>query len=451
MKKPANGLSSKMSSFMPRQQASYIFGFKNGCSGNGYILMINSREAAFFALLHSLKGESFISEYLGEWFKKEQPSSQDYQLAHQIAYGSAQMALALDYLALQLSEKKKMRLKLKEKALLRTALYQFYFLDKLPHYAIADESIKIAKKHFHSYFVAYLNAILRKFPLLSLSLPQGMDLSSLSIRYSFPLYFIKALNKHYGLQTTIKILEASNKPVLTMARLRNIVETPAEWNTVIEKPVKIITVPASEVKWVASSANYYIQNVTPASLIANLSQGISKTPTSILDVCASPGGKTLALHDFFPQAALYANDVSLQKIQKLKDNFAKYGVQAQVSCSEGEKLELDKKFDLIVLDVPCSNSGVLSKRPEARWRLHEDQAKQLKIIQFNLLKHAAHLLENEGEIWYMTCSILPEENEEIVAIACQELGLMKKNLISILPNAEGWDGGFACCLVKKLR
>src|SRR5262245_60817089 len=110
---------------------------------------MNSREAAFLALLISLKGEHFISEYLEEWFQTENPQSQDYHLSQQIAYGSAQMALALDYLILQVSDKKKVHLKLKERALLRTAIYQIYFLDRIPVYAVVDETMKIAKKYFH--------------------------------------------------------------------------------------------------------------------------------------------------------------------------------------------------------------------------------------------------------------------------------------------------------------
>lgn len=120
---------------------------------------MNSREAAFLALLYSLKGERFISVSLDEWMLKSHPLPQDYHLAQQIAYGSAQMALALDYLILQVSKNKKVNLKLKEKALLRTALYQLYYLDRIPSYAIVNETMQVAKKYFKSHFLGYLNAV----------------------------------------------------------------------------------------------------------------------------------------------------------------------------------------------------------------------------------------------------------------------------------------------------
>lgn len=416
-------------------------------SSNGSIL-INCREAAFLALLHSLRGEKFIADYLETWFMQDSPHANDYHLAQQIAYGSAQMAYSLDYLAAQVSEKKKVHLKLKEKALLRTALYQIHFLDRIPHYAVIDESVKIAKKYFHKYFVSYLNAILRKAADYSFKIPQGADVSSLSLRYSFPPKFIEDLSSRYGLQATLKVLEASNKPAMTMARVRNPTDLSDAYIPVIKEPVPVVSVPSIQMMKIAASSDFYIQNVTPAFLIGSLSKNLSLAPEKILDMCAAPGGKSLAVHDFFPKSMLYANDVSDEKIQKLRENFKKYDVPALISSGEGETLTFDTKFDLIILDVPCSNSGVLNKRPEARWRLNDDHYHALENIQWALLENALKLIKPQGEIWYMTCSILPHENEKMVEKAVQQLNLKIKESHLILPNEEGWDGGFACSLLN---
>ncbi len=405
---------------------------------------MNSREAAFLALLYSLKGECFISEFLDEWFLKDQPFQQDYHLAHQIAYGSSQMALALDFLVLQVSKKKRVHLKVKERALLRTALFQLYFLDKIPIYAVLYETIEIAKKYFHRYFISYLNAILRKVSEVRIKLPQDHDKQSLSIRYSYPQDFVEELSKTFGLENTVKILESGNQPALVMARIRNEVEIPNNWILLSEETVKMAIIPRDEVMNVARSRDFFIQNITPAYLLGSLCKQIGNVPQRVLDMCASPGGKSVLIHDFFPSATLYANDVSPMKLQKLNENFQKYDIQAHVSCSEGEKLEFKEKFDLIILDVPCSNTGVLNKRPEARWRLNDDHYLQLEKIQFSLLEQSSKLLKPEGEIWYMTCSILPRENEMMASKACQNLHLKMKWSMGIVPNEQGWDGGFAC-------
>lgn len=408
---------------------------------------MNSREVAFLALFSSLKEETFMIDYLEAWMKKESPCSKDYHLAHQIAYGSAQMAQALDYLALQVSEKRKLQLKLKERALLRTALYQIYYLDRIPFYAIVDESLKIAKKYFHRYFASYLNAILRKISEVKPQLPKGDDITSLSTRYSYLPSFVAELYQSYGLDVAVDILESGNRPALSMVRIRGNVNIPKKWKLLLTDPVKVAVIPNIDIVQIAQSSDYYIQNVTPAYLIGKLCKQMKKAPKRILDVCASPGGKSLVVHDFFPQAKLYANDINIEKTDKLKENFIKYGLQAYVSCSEGQALEFDEKFDLIILDVPCSNSGVLNKRPEARWRLKNEYYEQLEKLQRSLLEHSLKLLKREGEIWYLTCSILPRENEEMVAQACHDLGLQVKNSMRILPNADGWDGGFATSLV----
>jgi 16S rRNA (cytosine967-C5)-methyltransferase len=403
---------------------------------------MNSREAAFCALLQSLKGEGYISDYLEQWFSKENPSLQDYHLAQQIAYGSAQMALGLDWLAMQASEKKKLQLKVKERALLRTAVYQLYFLDRIPNYAVLNETLILAKKYFHRYFVNYLNAILRKLSEAQFSLPQGMDISSLSIRYSYPESFVSLLFDCYGQARTLEILETGNQPALLMARRRGQTVPMLDQKIVMDDPFKVVEIPMDSLKNISRSVDYYIQNATPAYLIGYLCKHLKIAPQRILDVCASPGGKSIAVHDFFPDAELYANDQTDFKLLKLKENFEKYDIKATLTCCPGQELHFNEKFDVIILDVPCSNSGVLNKRPEARWRLTDENYVQLEKVQISLLEQAIRLLKPLGEIWYMTCSILPKENEELVA----KVDLKVQNSHLILPNEQGWDGGFACSL-----
>jgi 16S rRNA (cytosine967-C5)-methyltransferase len=118
----------------------------------------------------------------------------------------------------------------------------------------------------------------------------------------------------------------------------------------------------------------------------------------------------------------------------------------------GEEFNSSDRFDLIIVDAPCSNSGVFNKRPEARWRLSEDALCALEKSQLALLRHAVTLLAPEGEIWFMTCSILDSENEAVINKLCSELPLEVRKSMTILPSADGWDGGYACALrIKKER
>jgi 16S rRNA (cytosine967-C5)-methyltransferase len=428
----------------------------------------NSREAAYLALLASLREERFITDTLELWQQQKRPSALDFRFAQQIAYGSAQMVLALDYLAQQLSDKKTLSLKQKERALVRLALYQFYYLDRVPLYAIADEMLKIAHKYCHRLFVNYLNALMRKLSMSPPALPTGDSLQDLSVRYSYPVFYVQALLAGYGLEKAKEIMTAGNTPAPTMARLRpTLNEDEAQelqkldlggadtFLTTSPCSVAVIKDPGI-IPNLTFSSRVYIQNVTPAVLIGTLSKKLEKAPKRILDLCASPGGKLVAAHDAFPKAKLYGNDVSEEKLKRLHENCQKYGIAAELSCSKGEEYASEELFDLIILDVPCSNSGVLNKRPEARWRLSVESFTALGETQLALIGHAKTLLAPGGVIWYMTCSILKKENEELVQEACKRFGLQVHghgdergrgdDQHMILPNAEGWDGGYACVL-----
>ena len=135
-----------------------------------------------------------------------------------------------------------------------------------------------------------------------------------------------------------------------------------------------------------------------------------------------------------------ANEVSEVRAVRLKENLSKYGVDAHITYEDGRKFHSTRHFDLIILDVPCSNTGVMGKKPEARLRYHPEELVQL---QQELLTHTKRLLKKDGQVWYLTCSILKSENENV---AMRDDFKQVSDPITILPNEQGWDGGFGCAL-----
>jgi len=395
-----------------------------------------AREAAFQALLLSWRGERFIADSLKEWREKRRPSSEDFQLAQQIANGACRMRLSLDHMARQLAETGKLSLKRKERALLHTALYQHLYMSRVPLYAIVDESVALAKRLMGERFAKFLNALLRRLEKKRPTLPEGRSPQALSIRHSFPEFYVEKLLKERGEEKTEAILEAENRSPVVMARDRS-------KKLALPVPTKRIE-SSAQLAEAAASKNLYIQNITPAALMAELAEG-APTPKKILDLCASPGGKLIAAHDLFPEAALFANDLSQQKLKRLSENLEKYGIKASITAGPGEEYPNKEPFSLIIIDAPCSNSGVFNKRPEARWRLDDRSLNALQQTQKKLLEHALSLLAPKGEIWYITCSILEEENEEMIRTL--PLQLRKKQLH--LPDNAGGDGGFGAALAQK--
>ena len=412
----------------------------------------NPREAAYMALLSSAREESFLIDSLKLWQTHSSPSIQDYHLAREIAYGTARMSLALDHLAVQLTDKNKLTLKLREKILFRMALYQHFYMERVPLYAIVDETIKVAKKHCHENFTKFLNACLRRVEEVDPQLPKGETVPDLSIRYSYPAFYVQELVQNFGLEKAEDIMETGNRPSPTMFRVRPHASRPEGTNGDIDLlsgtrcTVGVIQ-ETSIVPEIAASSDYYIQNVTPAEIMTFLGQELA-SPGKILDLCASPGGKLISAHDLFPEAELFANDVSSEKLKPLSENCAKYGVSATLTSFRGEDYPLDQTFDLVILDVPCTNTGVLNKRPEARWRLSQKTIEQLEEIQLRLVRHAFELIAEGGELWYITCSVLKSENARLIDKICQELSLEVRKKEAILPNLDGWDGGYGCALKK---
>ncbi|MBT3394684.1 MAG: methyltransferase domain-containing protein [Waddliaceae bacterium] len=401
----------------------------------------SARQAAFVAILASWNEEAFVSDTLKRWKEDAKPAYKDFRLAQEIAAGTTRMRLALDAIARTLS--KKISLKRPGKALLYMAIYQHHYMDRIPLYAIADETIAIAKKICYKNDVAFINAMMRKLETSKKTLPEGDSAEAISVRYSYPQYFVEKLITSYGIEKAKDILTAGNTTPTTMVRLRGDAPAIKAMTLITEKPCRMARIDdGSIITGISASKKYYIQNSTPATLMTEACSAI-KPPTTILDLCAAPGGKALLAHDIFPEAKLFLNDVSETKIALIKENLKKYNVDATTTMSSGETLTTEERFDLIIIDAPCTNSGTLARRAEARWRITEKNVAELTALQMKLIENAKKLLAPHGTIAYMTCSILKDENENIIEKARKKNGLKKQGYIkTILPSNDGADGGF---------
>ena len=169
---------------------------------------------------------------------------------------------------------------------------------------------------------------------------------------------------------------------------------------------------------------------------------------SALELCAAPGGKTLMLAERLkPGAKLVAADRSAKRQERTRANCAKYKVAAEVIAAEPR--ELSGSFDLVVADVPCGNSGVFRRRPDAMWRFSPARRKELTLLQRSILDDAARLVSPGGQLVYATCSIEPEENDGLVAAFLKEHGefaLLKSRLL--LPSHVN-DGAFAALMLRR--
>lgn len=348
-------------------------------------------------------------------------------LSKEIVYGVMRKQLYFDALIKKITEKKPSSKKVRR--ILHVGMYQLLFLQGTPDYAIVNTLVSIAKKlsiPLSRFVNAYLRNVEEKIKNVTISLQEKASVSS---------SIFDVMKRHYSSIELDNILETLMKRPVFMYRSqdKSIEDVPLhEVNNWKYYPLKNdCTLPSDA----------FIQNVTPHLL---LEYGVEcsnpKEEYCILDICAAPGGKTALLHDFFPNADITACDVSEKRCEGLRDMCQSLGDNVTVVCRDAT-LPFDAKYSLILCDVPCSNTGVMHKKPEARYSYNDEKQAQLHDITKKLLASADSMIEDGGYIWYTTCSILPTENEN-VSRHLESMGYVIKGMKAIHPQSDGTDGGF---------
>ncbi len=410
------------------------------------MLIHSAREGCLYALKAFWKDGTFLADSFQQIRTSKKIENIDLQLSQEIAFGVVRRFYTLDAILKNFLKDQKIKLKIDAKLLLKMAVYQLVFMDKVPIYAVVFESVELSKKYC-PYQSGFINNILRK---LTTILPIRDIQNSLSEEefYSLPKNYIEKIKVLYPDQS-LKILEASiQRPKMTYLALDASLlpqDTKEIGNTSILKYFPLKKDQKSISLFEAKTA--YIQNPTPGILMEFLS--VDSHPKSLLDLCSAPGGKLILSHILFPSCQLFANEISKERIVKLSENLRKYHIQAVTLNQDGTNIQIKQKFDLIIIDAPCSNSGVLHKKPEAKFRLDSSSIEELKNTQSKLLDSAKDLLNPNGEIFYLTCSILKEENDDIVnSFISANSNFTLKSSKLILPDLEYLDGGFCAKLQR---
>jgi len=198
---------------------------------------------------------------------------------------------------------------------------------------------------------------------------------------------------------------------------------------------------------------FTVQDITASQAVSILKP---KSDWTILDLCAAPGVKTTQLAEATGDSAkIIATDIDAERLKKVKENTTRLGIKSVEIVSYKEFLNsqfsiLNSKFDCVLLDVPCSNTGVLARRIEARYRIIPQAIKELTKTQSELLNIAAKMLKPRGKICYSTCSIQKDENSDLVRDFLQKnrnFELESERLTLPLARAFDCDGGYTVILI----
>lgn len=445
----------------------------NGSSANkqmgtrkGSNRLMNPRQLAVSLLVRVEQEDSHAQDLLDRTLVNPQITGPDRGLLAELVYGSIRHRFTLDSILERFSRTRLERLDYPVLEILRTALYQIVFLDRIPPAAAVNEAVNLARPFHLRSASTFINAVLRNtvraiedrvapkpssptrsvyrrpdswcvFRTDIFPSPDKSPAEFIARAYSHPVWLVERWLQRFGPEQTtafcragnaipqitirINILKISAFELLRRFTQGGIKAEPAELPIAIRLPghIRVDQLPGF------TEGLFVVQDVTAMQVAPFLDP---KPGQRVLDLCAAPGGKTTHLAELMHDVGeIVAVDISRERLKFVEENCQRLNLTCvKTLCLDATNEEMVKGalqggFDAVLLDVPCSNTGVLARRPEARWRLSPQSIAECATRQALLLRTALGLLKPAGRLVYSTCSIEPEENEQLVRAVLTEL------------------------------
>lgn len=434
---------------------------------------MTGREIALQALLNCEKRNAWSDAYLNGLLRKEKPDKREAALGYRIFAGVLQNREACDwYLAPYLRG----RIQPEVRAILRSAVYQIAFLDKIPVSAAVNEAVELAKKRVNPGAAKLVNAVLRRLTAKELpKLPEGSDAESLSIRYSHPRewteYYLALLSE----EKTRLLLEADNQPAPLCLRVNRLKASPSEaLSALLEdgveaKPAAIegffTAVETGAVTELRAFREGLVTVQDPAAALPALASGV-KPGMRVLDGCAAPGGKSFLMAERMEnRGSILSCDLHENKLRRITEGAERLGaaiIETRAQDAKSPDASLWEQFDVVLADVPCSGLGVVRKKPEIRYKSLAEIA-PLPETQLAILNGLSACVRPGGTLLYSTCTVVREENEAVVERFLAEspqferaplelpppFGTVDCGERTVWPFEYDTDGFFLCRMVRK--
>lgn len=399
-----------------------------------------ARLAAYDVLWRVQTEEAYASNLLAS-ARYDALASADHALAQELTLGVLRWQLQLDWLIEHFARRKVTKLDVEVAIALRLGLYQLLFLSRIPPHAALNESVNLVKLHKKHSAAPLVNGMLRavqragKAEVPALWETISAPLERLSIETSHPLWLLEKWATRLGLDEARALALANNQTPQTALRFQPRVQAEAvtrEWlathsiqlrdSALVPNAAVIEQGSLSAQAEPVQNAWIYLQDEA-SQLVAHL---LAQNPKSeiqnpkLLDLCAAPGSKTSLLASLLPDASLLlACDLHLHRLQTMRELLARANVTnvnlLQLDATKPLPFAADVRFDMVLLDAPCSGLGTLQRHPEIKWRVTPTKIKELAALQTKLLANAASVVKSGGLLAYSVCSTELEEGEAVVA------------------------------------
>jgi 16S rRNA (cytosine967-C5)-methyltransferase len=426
----------------------------------------NPRQIAARVLSQRLNSGEFTEHLLETALATARLSPADRGLCHELVCGVVRWQATLDCLiARKTTPGREQRPALQN--LLRLGLYQIFWLDRIPPHAAVHETVELAKRAGYHTQAGFINAVLRGYLRETDEIRKilaDMKVSQPALGWSHPEWLVEKWRQKFGEEALRRLLEWNNTPPKTFARI-NTLKTDA--GKLIERwRVENVEYDLVTRDWTGENLAFelkshpplhslgsfrdgwfYLQD--PSTLLAPVVLG-AKPGEMVLDLCAAPGGKTTFIaQQMNNEGKIVAQDVDQIRLKLVKDNCARLGVTNVQTVLPSAFDALPPTFDRILIDAPCSNTGVMRRRVDLRWRIQPVEIERLRTAQLQLLKQAATKLKPGGVLVYSTCSLEPEENSEVVKqFLAGNINFKLETERQLRPFDEGVDGAYVARLER---
>ncbi len=397
-----------------------------------------AREAAFKILLAVERGRVHADELL-RGPSVNALAQADRNLAMTLVLGVLRWQLLLDQQIKKFLSKPGAKLDVEVLIALRMGAFQLLHLDRIPAHAAIGESVELAKQAGHHFAARMVNAVLRK---LTRESGNGRELTDADCEQAHPAWLVERWKSNYGDETARAICRHGQlQPELALrladsAAERELIEagvTLAAGRLLAD--ARIVTAGDITATEAFLRGRVRIQD-EGSQLIAEVaaSTGLAQKVKCIFDACAAPGGKTMILAERIPEAQIVACESSGQRLAALRERVAGFGDRIECRLADATALNETAKYDLALVDVPCSGTGTLGRNPEIRHRLRAEDLARHAERQTAILRAVVSAVKPGGRIVYSTCSLEPEENEQVVEAALAETPGLRR-----IPLAERID------------
>lgn len=427
-----------------------------------------AREIALKVLYDIDKNDAYSNIALDEAFKQVRKNSteidvRDIGFISEIVYGTISWRLTIDEIIKKYSKVRIKKISPWILNVLRMSIYQILFLDKVPKSATVNEGVNLAKRYGHKASSNFVNAILRKVEVSDYTefFTIKDDVERISKTTSMPVWIVEELLKQNTIKEVEEICQASNLKPKLYIRVNKLKTDKQTLMKELEKEnIKVESGETENFLILEGARNIEKLKCFQEGMFTVQDEAAGMIPIilepqpkeKVLDACSSPGGKTTYMAEMMNnQGEIKAWDLHEHRIKLVNKVASRLGItiiETEVKDASVYEEKYFEYFDKILLDVPCLGIGVLKRKPDIKWKRKKEDIEKITKIQEEILDNCSKYLKRGGVLVYSTCSILKEENEEIIEKFIKNNKKFEiERKIQIYQN-EKTDGFFICKIRK---